>query len=151
MVKVENKNDTFALLKEFLDKNISKDTDTSKITVFPIPCGVGKSEYIKFAIADALQNNKGIIVVTDTIDGLNRYIDAQEEELTKYIHNNLNRISILTSDNIADESRKVYYKPVVLMSTQRYFRLTRTEIEKFIIGQKYKRNRIIFDEKNISA
>lgn len=147
MVKVENKNDTFALLKEFLDKNISKDTDTSKITVFPIPCGVGKSEYIKFAIADALQNNKGIIIVTDTIDGLNRYIDAQEEELTKYIHNNLNRISILTSDNIADESRKVYYKPVVLMSTQRYFRLTRTEIEKFIIGQKYKRNRIIFDEK----
>lgn len=147
MVKVENKNDTFTLLKKFLDENISKDTDMSKITVFPIPCGIGKSEYIKYAIADALQNNKGIIIVTDTIDGLNRYMDAQEEELTKYIHNNLNRISILTSDNIADESRKVYYKPVILMSTQRYFRLTRTEIQKFIIGQKYKRNKIIFDEK----
>lgn len=148
MIEIENKNEVFTTLKNFLDEEIQNDTDTSKITVFPIPCGVGKSEYVKYAIADALQNRRGLIIVTDTIDRLTNYVtEVQEESLAKYIKNNLHRISVLTGDNFADERKKITYKPVVLMSTQRYFGLTKTEIKKFIHGGNFERSRIMFDEK----
>ena len=135
-------------LKKFLDKHINIDTDTSKISVFPIPCGVGKSEYIKYLLADALQNNYGLIVVTDSVDRLNNYVtNAQDSGLTEYIQRNSHRLSILTKESIADEIKTINFKPIVLMTTQRYFNLSRDEIINFTSNQKYKRAKIVFDEK----
>lgn len=131
--------------------NLRRDTDTNTVTVFPLPCGVGKSEYITHLLADALQNNYGLIVVTDEIDRLNNYINnknnLQTERLTEYIKRNESRISILNSDNISEEIKTLQYKPILLMSTQRYFNFTRDEIINLTSGQHQKRNKIIFDEK----
>ena len=134
-------------LKRFLDEHIQNNTDMSKITVFPLCCGVGKSNYVKYAIADALQNRKGLIVVTDEVKRLNDYVNPQNEQLAEYIKKNINRISILTGETLSEETKTLYYKPVVLMTTQRFFDLTRNEIMKFTTGQKHRRDRIIFDEK----
>lgn len=137
-------------LKNFIDNYVKTDTDTSKITVLPIPCGLGKSQYITYLLSDALINNYGLIVVTDTIERLNKYVSAcydDDSDLINYIQRNSDRISILTADNYKTEINKTNYKPIVLMSTQRYFNLPKEDIIKFTGGQQYKRNKIIFDEK----
>lgn len=135
-------------LKQFLDTNLQKDTDLNTISVFPIPCGVGKSEYIKYLLADALQNNYGLIIVTDSVNRLNDYVsDGQNDNLIEYIQRNLHRLSILTGETISEEIKTLNYKPIVLMTTQRYFDLSRDEIINFTSNQKYKRSKIVFDEK----
>ncbi len=135
-------------LKKFLDKNISEDNDTSKISVFAIPCGVGKSEYITYLLADALKNNYGLIVVTDMLDRLSQYANNQKnEQLTEYINRNISKITLLNSHNIAEQSTKIHLKPIILMTTQRYFGLTRSEIIELTTKQTYKRFKVVFDEK----
>ncbi|MBE7055839.1 MAG: hypothetical protein E7388_00150 [Ruminococcaceae bacterium] len=134
-------------LKNFLDTYLEKEVDTTKISVFPLPCGIGKSEYIKYTIAETLQNGKGLIVVTDQIDRLKNYTVAQDEELTEYINKNKKFIAILTSETIKEELKDIHSKPVVLMSTQRYFSLTKDEIINYTSNHWVKRNKIIFDEK----
>ena len=134
-------------LKQFIDKHIKEDADTNKLSVLPLPCGVGKSEYIKYLLADAIQNNKGLIVVTDSVDRLNDYVsNSQDDYLVEYIQRNLNRVSILTSDTLSKEVLTLSYKPIILMTTQHYFNLDRDEIIKLTTGS-VKRERIIFDEK----
>lgn len=135
-------------LKQYLDKHIQEDTDTNTISVFPLPCGVGKSEYIKYLIADALINKYGLIVVTDAVDRLNSYTNSkQNEQLAEYINRNRNSISILSADTILTEIRTIPLKQIVLMTTQRYFNLNREEITNLTLGQSYKRSKIVFDEK----
>ena len=137
-------------LKNFIDSFIKNDTDTAKITVLPLPCGVGKSQYITYLLSDALIRNYGLIVVTDTIERLNKYVSAcydDDGDLIAYIQRNADKISILTADNFKAEIDKTKYKPIVLMSTQRYFNLSKEDILKFTSGQQHKRTKIIFDEK----
>ena len=130
-------------LKKFLDIYLSENTDNKTIKVFPLPCGVGKSEYIKYLISDALNNCYGLIVITDEVERLNSYIVAQDEQLTEYIERNRHRISILSSETIADEIGQLYKKPIVLMSTQRYFDLSINEIKQFTANRK----KMVFDER----
>lgn len=138
-------------LKSFLDTRLREDTDTSKISVFPLPCGVGKSEYITYLLADAIINHYGLIVVTDAVNRLNEYVAREThdgvKDLTAYINDNLSQISILNSDSIADESPKLPNKPIIMMTTQRYFDYSRDEIINLTSKQKYKRRKIVFDEK----
>lgn len=134
-------------LKQFIDKHIKEDTDENKLSVLPLPCGVGKSEYIKYLLAEAIQTNKGLIVVTDSVERLNDYVtNGQDDYLVEYIRRNLSRISILTADTMSKEVTALNYKPILLMTTQRYFNLDRNEIIKLTTGS-IKRDRIIFDEK----
>jgi len=134
-------------LKLFIDKHIQEDTDTNKLSVLPLPCGVGKSKYIKYLLADAIQTNKGLIVVTDSVERLNDYVtNSQDDFLIEYLQRNLSRVSFLTSDTLSKEVLTLSYKPIILMTTQRYFNLDRDEIIKLTTGS-IKRDRIIFDEK----
>lgn len=130
-------------LKQFLDYHLNADTDTKTVKVFPLPCGVGKSEYIKYLISDALNKNYGLIVVTDEVERLHSYTAAQDEQLTEYIHRNIHRISILSSSTIATEAKVLHEKPIVLMCTQRYFNLSIDEIKQLTAT----RRKIVFDEK----
>lgn len=138
---------TFQDLKAFLDDHIEQSTDTNTIDVFSIPCGMGKSQYIKYKISDCLNDGTGLIVVTDSIDRLNNYVNDDDAGLTQFVQRNKSKISILTSDTITAELQTIGYKPVVLLTTQRYFQLTRDEIIALTVYNKGKRNRIIFDEK----
>ena len=134
-------------LESFLDYHLCNDTDESKITMFPLQCGIGKSEYIPKAIADALKNDEGLIVVTDEKERLKSYVSkVRDEDLAAYISSNMDKITVLTAENFADEIKTLSSKPIVLMTTQRYFNLIRDEIIDLTSG-KQKRKKIIFDEK----
>ena len=136
----------FNKLKSFLDEHIYSTTTTDKITVFPIQCGVGKSTYIKYLIADTLQHgNDGLIIVTDEIDRMKDYATSNDDcgiDL-EYIQRLHDKIAILTNEDIAEGMRTQRSKPILLMTTQRYFNLTRDEIIPFTKHDKGIRNKII--------
>lgn len=141
----------FIQLKEFLDATMSSADDKSKVHVLPLPCGSGKSTYLKHLIAETIRKNEeGMIVITDKIERMQEYTDISEmipleecEEVQKY----KDKIALLTHDNAAEILRMQKKMPVLIMSTQRYFYLKREEILQFLEYYGGKRTKIIFDEK----
>lgn len=130
-------------LKKFLDTELKKQTANNTVTVFPLPCGTGKSEYIRYLISDALIKGYGLIVITDEIDRLDGYTKSTNEELQTYLEKNQDRIALLKSETISTEIKTVHKKPIILMSTQRYFSLDLPELKSFT----HSRKKIVFDEK----
>ena len=85
-----------------------------------------------------------MIVVTDSVERLNNYIESdQDAQLLEYINNNLKHIVVLNAQNIREELPKVNGSQVVLMTTQRYFRMSVQELNAWAKSHK----RIIIDEK----
>lgn len=135
-------------LRDFLNKQLADTSQQNKVKVFPLNCGVGKSQFIKQFIADTINNKAdGAIIVTDSISRMDDYLNMTENELENYIYKIRKNVSILKNETIADELQKQYSKPILLMSTQRYFNLKREEIEAFTKYKKGRRTRIIFDER----
>lgn len=86
----------------------------------------------------------GLIIITDRIDNLRKIATSEiDSDFNRFITDNSSKIAILSSDNIKDEWTELYKKPIVLMSTQRYFNL---EIDSILQLTK-NRNKIVFDEK----
>lgn len=107
-------------------------------------CGVGKTTYLRYLISDAIREQFGLIIITDRLDNLNGItISEIDEEFNRFINDNLKKIAVLSSDNIKDEWNELYKKPIVLMSTQRYFNLDTDTIKELTKT----RNKIVFDEK----
>lgn len=131
-------------LKDFLDNSITTHTDHTKATVLPIPCGIGKSTWVKYAIADALNSEQGLIVVTDSVDRLTSYTNTDgQADLAEYIDRNRDKFEILTAATITNAYKTLYRKRVVLLTTQRYFSMSLDEIQKLTAN----RGTVIFDEK----
>ena len=125
-------------LIDFLDKTISTRRDENLITVIPLRCGLGKSTYLESLIERRISddNSNGMLIITDSI-----------ERLGKFLSNNQDKISMLTQENISEEIQIQGYKPILLMSTQRFFNLTKDEITSFLKYRDGLRTEIIFDEK----
>lgn len=131
-------------LKRFLDGYIKSNSKFDKVNVFPLMCGVGKSTYLRYLISDAIRDRFGLIIITDRIDNLRKIATSEiDSDFNRFITDNSSKIAILSSDNIKDEWTELYKKPIVLMSTQRYFNL---EIDSILQLTK-NRNKIVFDEK----
>ena len=126
-------------LKNFLDDLISTDRDDSTVTVVPLRCGLGKSTYIAGYVTETLENDSsdGLIVVTDSV-----------ERLCSYTTENKN-VTTMTADNVAESMQKQSFSKVLLMTTQRFFALTRREIQEFLIYKHGKRSTILIDERPI--
>ena len=91
-----NKKPTFSELKTFLDEQLQHGSN-NHLTVFPLRCGIGKSTYVRHKIAETLQRGtSGLIVITDAIDRLHEYINAD------YLERNRDKIALLTSDTVRD-------------------------------------------------
>lgn len=140
--------DNYNSVSAFLDEHINKPvTDYNSIDVFPLMCGMGKSRYITQLISDRLtgRDNSGLIIVTDSVDRLNNYVAG--DMLTEYISRNRERLAILNSGNIREQLQTLHSKPIVLMTTQRYFALTVDAIQQLTSYDYGMRDKIIFDEK----
>ena len=155
-------------LDRFIDETISDNASDPRVLAFPLQCGIGKSSHIRNLLADYLTNERGVIVVTDTISGLKKlaglppqdkafvdylleFKDESQREIISYLNANRDRIAFLDHETIQRELPNLYRhdgKRVVLMTTQRYISLSRDEIRKLTSGA-VKRNLIVFDEKPI--
>lgn len=131
----------FTRLKTFLDFHINQ-SNNNRIAVFPIRCGIGKSTYIKYAIADAIRSgNHGLIIVTDSLTRMEKYTEDD------FLRRNMNEIAILNNQTLFQEIKRQWYKPILIMSTQRYLALTKEEIISLTKYEKGYRTKIIIDEK----
>lgn len=124
---------------KFALEQINNDRSTETITVFPARCGLGKSTFLKALLKSWLEDNtdSGLIIITDNLTRLNELNDETDR-----------RIAYLTSENKETEILRQAYCPVLLISTQRYFKMD--SIDQFIHyydnGVAKTRETIIFDE-----
>lgn len=157
---------TFEKLKTFLDNYINQSSENS-ITVFPLRCGIGKSTYINYKLSDYLRyrisdtiGNKsdGLIIITDSIERMKDYLlgesngqlldrNSKEEQFADFLFRNRDKIAFLTKDTIADEIITQRRKQILMLTTQRFFNLSRNDIIELTKYNGGKRTKIIFDEK----
>lgn len=131
------------------------DSDTNKVNVVPAPCGFGKSVLIRcylnavistiafggFGIPREEYKGDGFVIVTDMLD---RFLDYEEDDnLEGYYYQ-------MRHDKEEDFQKQLAEQddyPILLMSTQKYFKLKENERD-FIFRWKYGlRKTVIFDEK----
>lgn len=124
------------------------DSDTRQTEVIALRPGMGKSQFIIKQMSIALQNNDGLMVVTDSVDRLTRMVEGGsiDDEITEYMKRNRDRISLLVSETFRDEIRTVFYKPIICMTTQRFFRMDPKQINEIIKSSKYDIKHILIDE-----
>lgn len=150
--------------------------DTSKVTCFGGRPGIGKSTLIKTFMHCCLGNYlygrrhepQGLVVITDSMKRLEELSDGNKdrEEAQKcwgeifetfgvadHYREFEENVIVLRSDvSVSFEKQLIdqYYKPIVLLSTQRYFMLTeqvREQLFRFNYkGKPLKRGIVIFDE-----
>lgn len=131
--------------KQFLKSQFENHTDKTKCTVLPMPCGTGKSSFIRELVTT--KNSKPMIIVTDKIVSAQSYLKVYDDETAEYVKVKSNRVVVLTHENIAQTKPQVIYKPIVIMTFKRYFAMTVDEIKALGEYKFGKRELVIFDEK----
>lgn len=128
---------------------IFAEKDDSYVSVIVGHCGLGKSLQLKYYIRYMSEKNIGIIVVTDSVARLEEYIERMPEENVEQYYNFMNKVTLLKNEDIAMRINMAAEKPILLMTTQRFFAMTAKERSSLITYKYGKRYQIIFDEKPI--
>ena len=116
---------------KWLIDHLAKSNDTSTVDIVSAPCGIGKSYSMTVQISEALQNhNGGIILVTDEVERMRQYVNVNEKYsyLGNYIKRNKDRILIYEAANAKADRDKLYKTPILILSTQRFFNLSRESV-----------------------
>ena len=137
---------------------LKTDTDTEKVTVLPYRCGIGKSTLLQAYVQASLnQSDYGMIIVTDRVNRLKslKHYDKEAEELEsddwdRFYVTNGNKICVIHEGNRDTALEEQTYKPILMMTTQRYFQMDTEKLSEFLTfnlnGKVCKRRMIIFDE-----
>lgn len=152
---------------------LTHDMNTNKVTCFGQRCGIGKSTmihtFMHCCIGDCRYEGRhepqGLVVITDSIkrlEELSSSDDAVEAERywgecfrdfgMEYHYKDFERNTIVlkSDESFKDQLIKQRYKPIVLLSTQRYFMMNESTREQLFTfsynGKTLKRNIVIFDE-----
>lgn len=136
-------------IKPFLDTIFLSEQDDSTVFAVPLRCGIGKSTYTHDKIREVCNSTspEGLIVVTDSVDRLKEYVNSTDDPTASLIAQYPDKIAVLTADNVSTEMQRQAYCKVLLMTTQRYFQLTRDEIKNLLHYSGGRRTTIIIDEK----
>lgn len=144
---MERRNTTPDQFACWLRNHLKTSTDESTVDLIPAPCGIGKSYSMTVQIGEALQNyNAGLILVTDEIERMRGYTSAQDSLLNEYLQRNMHRILIYEAANAKSERNNLYRKQILVMSTQRYFALSRKEVLT-LVNSHIPRRHIFIDER----
>ena len=154
---------------------ITHNRDTNKVTCFSPRCGIGKSTFIHTfmhcCIGDFFfagrHEPQGLVVITDSIKRLEELSNSKKNKadiekcwgeilegwgvLENHYKEFEKNVIVLRSDEpFKEQLIKQHYRPIVLLSTQRYFMLaesTREQLFSFTYnGKPMKRDIVIFDE-----
>lgn len=153
---------------------VTQNRDSNKVTCFSPRCGIGKSTFIHTfmhcCIGDYLYGKRhepqGLVVITDSIKRLEELSNSNKDMIEAekfwgeifmewginhhYKEFEKNVIVLKSNEPFKEQLIKQHYRPIVLLSTQRYFMLTdsvREQLFSFTYdGKPMKRDIVIFDE-----
>lgn len=144
MKRISTTPDQFA---NWLRDHLKNSTDENTVDVIAAPCGVGKSFSMTTQIAEALQNyDTGLLLVTDEVERMRSYTAAQDSVIAEYIQRNRHRILVYDASNARLERQNLYRKQILVMSTQRFFSLSRKEVLS-LVSSHIPRRHIFIDER----
>ena len=140
-------------IANLIEKVAADENTKDKVSVLPLICGSGKSTAVSYLIKRVIErnDNNGILIVTDSLDRMKEYVtpdSKRDPELAAFLKDNRKKIVILESgDNLPALINMQASKPVLIMTTQRYFKLGVDEIKEFLKwGESGARPLILFDE-----
>lgn len=145
-------------LFKFVGEKFEQDKDCNTVTVFAARPGCGKSTAIQGFIQKCINDGKGAIIITDSVERLKILKDVYTEdelseldEFQQFYYNNKDKIALLHKDNIDKLISRQRYHHILLITTQRYTQMEKSDLIKFLTfvdenGNTHKRNTIIFDE-----
>ncbi|MDY4000361.1 MAG: hypothetical protein SOY73_14945 [Blautia sp.] len=154
---------------------ITNNKDTNKVTCFSSRCGIGKSTFIHTFMHCCIGNfffegrhePQGLVVITDSIKRLEELSNSNRNRhdiekcwgevfegwgvLENHYKEFEKNVIVLKSDEpFKKQLIKQHYRPIVLLSTQRYFMLAESTRERLFSftynGKPMKRDIVIFDE-----
>lgn len=152
---------------EFIHNIIDNSNNRERVKVLPLPCGTGKTTYIQYLIrliaskCRYVEGNiksdfrfsdggNGVLIVTDRVKRLDDYLGSSDtvNSLVGCVSDKkvLGCTTLMTSENFKQAIVEQSRKPILLITTQRYFMLTPDEINKLLVWSGGKRTRVIFDE-----
>lgn len=125
-----------------------------KVSVLSIPCGSGKSTALTRLISEVLERNdgEGLIIVTDSVDRMKEYWKpdtrnpAFDDVLLAFIKRHEDQVAVMNRDNYDSMRRQQWHKPVVVLTTQRYFSWSPERVKELLRWDGGTRPLIIFDE-----
>ena len=125
-----------------------------KVSVLSIPCGSGKSTALTRLISEVLERNdgEGLIIVTDSVDRMKEYWKpdtrnpAFDDVLLAFIKRHEDQVAVMNRDNYDSMRRQQWHKPVVVLTTQRYFSWSSERVKELLRWDGGTRPLIIFDE-----
>ena len=125
-----------------------------KVSVLSIPCGSGKSTALTRLISEVLARNdgEGLIIVTDSVDRMKEYWKSDtrnpafDDVLLSFIKRHEKQVAVMNRDNYESMRKQQWHKPVVVLTTQRYFSWTPERVKDLLRWEGGTRPLIIFDE-----
>lgn len=127
-------------LFKFVGEKFEQDKDCNTVTVFAARPGCGKSTAIQGLIQKCINEGKGAIVITDSVERLKILKDVySEDELSeldgfqKFYHKNKDKIALIHKDNIGKLIRSQRYHSILLITTQRYTQMEKSDLIKFLL------------------
>ncbi len=136
---------------EFLNQIAVDEEHQNEVTVLPFMCGSGKSTAISYKIRDVIEKaeatGEGLLIVTDRTDRMADYLHPHDRELEAFLAEHEDQVTVMTHKNVGEAYSRQFYTPVLMMTTQRYFRLTVEEINKLLKWKQGRRPLILFDER----
>lgn len=140
-------------IANLVEKVAADENTKNKVSVLPLICGSGKSTAISYLIKRVIErnDNNGILIITDSLERMKEYTkpdSKRDPELAAFLKDNRKKIVTLESgDKLPMLINMQMSKPVLIMSTQRYFKLSVDEIKEFLKwGENGIRPLILFDE-----
>lgn len=144
---------------------IRTDKDTSKITILPARCGIGKSTLAQGILRKKIEDfkngdNTGLIYLTSSVKQLYHARDAYTDEeraqiedtweFRKFLRENEKYITLVEKDNKDETLEDQWKTPILMMTTQRWEQSDVNTLKKYLRFSYFKtsgrRTTIIFDE-----
>ena len=137
-----------ARVHKIINQIVETDKKQHRTYVLPLVCGTGKSSGISEKIREAIENKEGLLVITDRVERLEEYIKpTNNKELADYFKNHKSDIALMSAKNAEVIKNTHHSCPVLLMCTQRYFRLEQKEIKDYLTWDEGARDLVLIDEK----
>ena len=134
----------------WLQNHLSQSTDTRTVDLIPAPCGIGKSYSMTVMIAETLKVSKkqGILLVTDEVQRMHNYVDigCHDSYLADYISRNRDRILVYEASNARADHDRLYNTQIIIMSTQRFFGLSRDAVVD-LVATHFPKRHVFIDER----